>query len=185
MSPRVSCRSIISSKEEMLQKMSTKRVQEEPPSQSTGEKHFIQAQVIRIIDGDTMEVSINGKKEKIRLIGVDTPEMHESAKLHRDVERTGRDEQTIRELGAKATAFTKSLVKEGGAVRLEYDWDKRDKYDRLLAYVWLDDTRMLNEILICEGYANAYTRYPFKQEYMDRFRGCEKEARESQRGLWK
>lgn len=132
-----------------------------------------------------MEVSINGEKEKIRLIGVDTPEIHESQKLHRDAQRTRKDEKTIIELGAKASSFAKSLVKKGDQVRLEYDWSRRDKYGRLLAYVWLDNTRMLNDILICEGYANAYTQYSFKQEYMDRFRDCENNARESHRGLWK
>jgi len=163
---------VFSSKDEMLNKIRTRRVQEYPPTQSIGKKHLIEAQIIRIIDGDTMEVSINGQKEKVRLIGVDTPEIHESQKLHRDAQRTGKDEKTIRELGAKASSFAKSLVKKGDLVRLEYDWDKRDKYDRILAFVWLEDGRMLNETIICSGYGNAYTLFPFKQEYMDRFLAC-------------
>lgn len=173
-----------SSKDEMLQRMNSKAAPEKSPSQSSDEKYRVKAQVIEIIDGDTLKVFIGGEIVSVRLIGVDTPEIHESAKLHRDVQRTGRDEQTIKELGAEASAFTKSLISTGDYIRLEYDQDKWDKYNRLLAYVWLDNTRMLNEILICEGYANAYTQYPFKQEYMDRFRNCEREARELEKGLW-
>ena len=174
-----------SSKEDMLQKMKVGNAQEERPDQSISGNNLIEAQVISVTDGDTLNLFIGREKVTVRLIGVDTPEFHESQKLHRDAQRTGNDEKTIIELGAKASSFAKSLVKKGDQVRLEYDWDKRDKYGRRLAYVWLDNTRMLNEILICEGYANAYTQYPFKQEYMDRFRNCERDARELQKGLWK
>ncbi|HEV8715622.1 MAG TPA: thermonuclease family protein [Candidatus Binatia bacterium] len=69
-------------------------------------------------------------------------------------------------------------------VQLEYDQQLGDKYQRLLAFVWLSDGRMLNETIICEGYANALTRYPFRQEYMDRFRACERVVREQRKGLW-
>lgn len=67
---------------------------------------------------------------------------------------------------------------------LEYDQDPRDKYQRLLAFVWLPDGRMLNETIICEGYAVALTRYPFRADYQERFRGCERQARERNKGLW-
>ena len=63
--------------------------------------------VKRVVDGDTLLLT-NG--ERVRLIGVDTPEVHESKKLHRDAERTGRDIKTIKALGKRASAFTKSLV---------------------------------------------------------------------------
>ena len=128
----------------------------------------------RVVDGDTLVLS---NDERVRLIGVDTPEVHESAKLYRDAERTEQDVTTIRALGKQASAFTKSLIPSGTQVRLEYDQQPRDKYNRLLAFVWLPDGRMVNETIICEGYANAYTRYPFKQEYyIDRFRACERQA---------
>jgi micrococcal nuclease len=143
------------------------------------------ATVVRVVDGDTLEISLGGRQEKVRLIGVDTPEVHESEKLHRDAARTRQDEATIRALGKRASNFTKSLVRAGDQVRLEYDQQQRDRYRRLLAFVWLADGRLLNEVIICEGYANAYTRYPFKQEYMDRFRACERQAREQGKGLWK
>jgi len=142
------------------------------------------ATVERVVDGDTLEISLNGLKEKIRLIGVDTPESHQSAKLDRDAERTGQDKQTIRALGKQATAFTQSLAPPGTTIRLEHGQEARDRYGRVLAFVWLPDGTMLNEQIICQGFGNAYTRFPFKQEYMDRFRACEQEARAAKRGLW-
>jgi micrococcal nuclease len=136
------------------------------------------ATLVRIVDGDTLEIELNGQTEKVRLIGVDTPEKYESDKLHRDAARTGQDEKTIRALGERSSDFTKSLVKRGDAIQLEYDQPPRDKYQRLLAFVWLSDGWMLNEMIVCEGYGSALTRYPFRQDYMDRFRTCERHARE-------
>lgn len=140
--------------------------------------------VTRVVDGDTLEVMLDGRLERIRLIGVDTPEFYESDKLHRDAARTGRDEATIRALGKRASDFTKSLVHAGDRVQLEYDQQRRDRYKRLLAFVWLPNGQMLNEVIVCEGYANAYTRYPFRQDYLERFRACERQAREAGKGLW-
>ena len=86
------------------------------------------ATIVRVVDGDTIEVKLNDQKEKVRLIGVDTPEKFESDKLHRDAAHTGQDEKTIRALGERASDFTKSLVKRGDTVQLEYDQQQRDKY---------------------------------------------------------
>ena len=84
--------------------------------------------------------------------------------------------------GKEAYLFTKRMV-EGKEVRLEYDWQKRDKYGRLLAYVYLTDWTFLNAEIIKQGYVFAYTKYPFK--YMEEFRVYEREARENRMGLWK
>ena len=67
-------------------------------------------------------------------------------------------------------------------VRLEYDWQRKDKYDRTLAYVYLEDGTFVNAEIIKQGYGHAYTRFPFK--YLEEFREYEKEARENGRGLW-
>ncbi len=122
--------------------------------------------VIRVIDGDTLHLT-NG--EKVRLIGVDTPETRH---LQKPVERFGKE----------AYLFTKKMV-EGKEVRLEFDWQRRDKYGRLLAYVYLTDGAFLNAEIIKQGYGFAYKKYPFK--YLDEFGKFEKEARENGRGLWK
>src|SRR5205814_3546047 len=139
------------------------------------------ATIVRAVDGDTLEVSLSGHQEKVRLIGVDTPEVFESQKLHRDIARTHQDEATIKALGKRASEFTKSLVHAGDTVQLEYDQQARDKYHRLLAFVWLADGRMLNEVLVCEGYTNAYTRYPVRSDYMERFRACERSVGEGKK----
>jgi micrococcal nuclease len=77
------------------------------------------ATVVQVVDGDTLDVALNGRTERIRLIGVDTPEKFESDKLRRDVVRTGQDEKTIKALGQRASDFTKSVVHPGLHVSLE------------------------------------------------------------------
>ena len=121
--------------------------------------------VTRVIDGDTIIIDNN---EKIRLIGVDTPE-------------TVHPNKPVEYFGKQASAFTKGIC-EGKRVYLEYDQTMRDKYGRLLAYVYLENGTHINAEIIKQGYGHAYTRFPFK--YMEEFRGYERYARESGIGLW-
>ena len=126
--------------------------------------------VVRVVDGDTIVVLINGVQEKVRLIGVDTPEIFDPR-------------GSVQCFGEEASAFTKSLL-ENKFVRLEADasQDDSDKYERLLRYVYLDDT-LVNERIISEGYGHEYTyRRPYK--YQTEFKNAEKSARESKKGLW-
>ena len=120
----------------------------------------------RVVDGDTIVVKGIGK---VRLIGVDTPE-------------TKHPRKPVEYFGKEASAFTKGMV-EGKKVRLEYDWQRKDKYNRTLAYVYLEDGTFFNAELIKQGYGHAYTCYSFK--HLEQFRKYEKEARENKRGLWK
>jgi len=120
---------------------------------------------IRVIDGDTIELDGG---EKVRLIGVDTPETKDPRK-------------PVEYFGQEAYEFTKKLI-EGKKVRLEYDQNKIDKYGRTLAYVFLEDGTFVNVEIIRQGYGFAYTKYPFK--YLEEFRAFEREARENRRGLW-
>jgi len=136
--------------------------------------------VVRAVDGDTLKLANN---ERVRLIGIDTPEMHESEKLYRDSRKSGQDAQTIQALGKRAYAFTKALV-EGKTVRLEFDVEKRDKYKRLLAYVYLPDGTFVNAEIVKQGYASLMT-YPPKVKYADEFRRLYQQAREQRLGLWK
>ena len=121
--------------------------------------------VVRVIDGDTLELDGG---ERVRLIGVNTPE---SVDPRRPVEYFGKE----------ASAFTRRLA-EGKRARLEYDYERRDRYRRTLAYVHLEDGTFLNAEIIRQGYGQAYTRFPFR--YADQFRAYEREARENGRGLW-
>lgn len=136
--------------------------------------------VTRVVDGDTLQLET---RERVRLIGIDTPEMHESDKLHRDSQRSGRDEGTIKAMGRKAYEFTRALV-EGKRVSLEFDVEKYDKYDRLLAYVYLKDGTFVNAEIVKQGYASLMT-FPPNVKYVDKFLKLYREARENDRGLWK
>ncbi len=136
--------------------------------------------VKRVIDGDTVQLE-NG--ERVRLIGIDTPEMHESDKLQRDAQRTQQDATTIQKLGKQAYEFTKSLV-EGKRVSLEFDAERYDRYKRLLAYVYLKDGTFVNAEIVRQGYASLMT-FPPNVKYADLFTKLYKEARENRRGLWK
>jgi micrococcal nuclease len=137
--------------------------------------------VTRVIDGDTLKLE-NG--ERVRLIGIDTPEMHDSDKLYRDSKEAGQDIQTIKALGKRAYNFTRNLV-EGRRVRLEFDLERQDKYGRLLAYVYLNDNgTFVNAEIIRQGYASLMT-FPPNVKYADLFLKLYQEAREQKRGLWK
>lgn len=136
--------------------------------------------VRRVIDGDTLQLESG---ERVRLIGIDTPEMHESDKFYRDAQRTKQDIRTIRELGRRAYEFTKNLV-EGRRVSLEFDVEKRDKYDRLLAYVYLKDGTFVNAEIVKQGYASLMT-IPPNVKYADLFLNLYQQARQNKRGLWK
>jgi micrococcal nuclease len=136
--------------------------------------------VTRAVDGDTLVLENN---ERVRLIGIDTPEMHESDKLNRDAQRSGQDVEAIKHLGRQSYEFTKKLV-EGKRVRLEFDVERYDKYKRILAYVYLEDQTFVNAKIVQEGYASLMT-YPPNVKYADLFLKLYQEARQNQRGLWK
>ncbi len=136
-------------------------------------------QVERAVDGDTLKLS-NG--DRVRLIGIDTPESSANPKLYRDASRTGKDVQTILAMGQEAKDFTRKLV-EGKFVHLETDSTPRDKYGRLLAYVFLEDKTFVNAEIVRAGYAHVYT-IPPNVKYQKLFIKLQNEAREKRRGLW-
>lgn len=128
--------------------------------------------VTAVYDGDTLKVRFpTGKEEKIRMIGVDAPEIG-----------TEDDQTRLKALFSKRFAF-KFLYKK--KVKIEYDWEKRDKYGRLLAYIWTKDGTFFNEFVIQQGFASAYTRFKYKSEYKKRFLKAEESAKKRGNGLWK
>jgi len=136
--------------------------------------------VKRVIDGDTLKLS---NDQRVRLIGVDTPELHYSNKLLRDAKRTQRDIKTIQALGRRSSIFTKDLCL-GKKIRLEFDVEKRDKYGRVLAYVYLEDGTFINAKILKEGYGQVMT-IPPNVKYADYFLKLQKEAKANNKGLWK
>jgi micrococcal nuclease len=125
-----------------------------------------QVRVERVVDGDTLLLD---DRARVRLIGVDTPE---SVKPNHPVEP----------FGPEASAFTREFV-AGGDVRLQFDRERKDQYGRFLAYVWVGD-RMLNEELLRAGLARAMLRYHFSESMKRRFRQAQDEAQAAKRGIW-
>ncbi|HSW90296.1 MAG TPA: thermonuclease family protein [Patescibacteria group bacterium] len=126
--------------------------------------------VVEAVDGDTLITNINGKDEIIRLVGVDTPE-------------TKDPRRSVQCYGHEASNFTKKIA-SGRPVRLERDPidDDRDKYGRLLRYVYFEDGTTLNERLVYGGYAFAYEPFPATQ--LEKFKLMEADAKKNNRGLW-
>lgn len=127
--------------------------------------------VVSYSDGDTITVDMNGKQEEIRFIGVDTPETHDPRK-------------NIQCGGPEASAYTKKRISAFGAVRLQSDVlsSNRDRYDRLLRYVYLPDGTLMNRNLIVNGYGFAYTYFPFSKSAQ--FIQAEATAKQTKLGLW-
>jgi micrococcal nuclease len=125
--------------------------------------------VTRVVDGDTIIIDMDGTEERVRLIGVDTPES-----VHPDSEKNVP-------YGEVAASFAREAL-EGKRVRIELDAQERDRYGRLLAYVYTGDG-MFNETLLSEGHAQLAT-YPPNVRYVDAFTALQKDARERGVGLW-
>jgi micrococcal nuclease len=129
-------------------------------------------QVIVVYDGDTIKVRFeNGRVQKARLICIDAPEIEDE-----------RDEVRFLAYTAKRFAFFNLYNKR---IKIEYDWERTDKYGRLLVYVWTEEVGLFNEFILNEGYASVFTKFPFKNEYTKRFIAAERQARKLEKGLWK
>lgn len=147
------------------------------------ETNFESATVIRVVDGDTAVVNIDGNEFKLRMIGVDTPE-------------TVHPSKPVEYYGKEASDFTKNQLVEGTQIYLEKDVSDVDRYGRLLRYVWLDlpadldnpsiedmNTLMFNSMLVSNGYAQLST-FPPDVKYQEHFSVLEKNARDQKTGLW-
>lgn len=129
------------------------------------------ATVVRVVDGDTVVVDIDGHDETVRLIGIDTPE-------------TVKPNSPVECFGPEASAFTKHLLPEGTLVRLERDVEARDDYGRLLAYLYLaGDGTFVNLLLARQGYAALLT-FPPNVAHVDEFVDAAEAARVDGLGLW-
>lgn len=129
------------------------------------------AEIVRIVDGDTIVVSLGGKEEKVRLIGVNTPETVDPRK-------------PVECFGKEAKEYMKQLL-SGKKIRLEADTtqQERDRYGRLLRYIFLENGLLVNQVLIRDGYAYEYT-YDLPYKYQSEFKKAETDARNAGRGLW-
>lgn len=128
------------------------------------------AEVVRTVDGDTLELKLGGKTEKARLLNVDTPE-------------TVAPGRPVEEYGREASAFTKSILKPGTRVYVRTDVEERDRYGRLLLHLYLEDGTWFNALLIRAGYAQLLT-VPPNVDAAAFFKELQARARAEQIGLW-
>lgn len=152
------------------------------PDSDTSSSELVPVSYIRAIDGDTILVILNGVEEKVRMIGVDTPESVHS------------DETKNTVYGEKASEFTKNYLSGYKTLYLQYDEEKRDQYGRILAYVWLNndvdtgdkqnvEESMFNAILLKNGYAVDKVYLP-NEAYADVFQNICDYAELNNVGLW-
>jgi len=122
-------------------------------------------EVVAVIDGDTVKIKVNGEEKSVRLIGVDTPEKNECFEK-------------------EATKRAKELM-ENKRIKLESDssQDDKDKYDRLLRYIYLEDGTLVNKKLIEEGFGAEYT-FKTAYKFQTEFKAAEKMAKEGKMGIW-
>jgi micrococcal nuclease len=139
-----------------------------PSEQASEIASYQAAQVVRVVDGDTIEVEIDGNEYTVRYIGIDTPE-------------TVHPSRGVEPFGPEASARNKQLV-EGKTVRLEKDVSETDRFGRLLRYVYVDGV-MVNATLVAEGLAQVST-FPPDVKYTDMFLELQEQAREDGIGMW-
>jgi micrococcal nuclease len=132
------------------------------------DEHYTPAHVKRVVDGDTILVTVNGQEYRVRYIGVNAPE-------------SVKPDTTPEPYGLKASDYNKQLV-DGRDVCLERDESNEDKFGRWLRYVYLGGA-LVNEQIVREGYARAVTYKP-DVKYQSLLDAAEREARQADRGLW-
>lgn len=126
--------------------------------------------VTHVMDGDTIAVKLKGKVETVRFLLIDTPE-------------TVHPNMPIQPYGPQAHRFTEQLL-TGKKVRLELGKKKRDRYGRLLAYIYTANGKMVNEMLLKKGLARVAYVFPPDTKYVDKFRRIENSARGARKGIW-
>jgi micrococcal nuclease len=131
--------------------------------------NLISAHVAEVVDGDTLKATFNGKEETIRLLLVDTPE-------------TKKPNTPIEPYGPESSQYAKETL-NGKDIRLEIGTSERDKYGRLLAYVWLGN-KTFNEMLLEKGFARVAYVYPPNVKYVDEYRTVQKQAQQKGLGIW-
>ncbi|ARI78622.1 thermonuclease family protein [Halobacillus mangrovi] len=147
-------------------------VNEESSNNKQGEDpldNFPAATVTRVIDGDTMEIEMNGKTEDVRLLLVDTPE-------------TKHPDLPVQPYGRKASQFAEDMLNDK-QVRVEYDGPKRDKYGRLLAYLWIDGENF-NQMLLEQGLARLAYVYDPPYTHYEAFVKAQNRAANANKNIW-
>jgi micrococcal nuclease len=133
-------------------------------------KLLLDAKVERVIDGDTLKINLNGRTETVRLLLIDTPE-------------TVHPNKPVEPFGKEASNFTKQTLPKGSSIQVELGIGERDKYGRLLAYVYKNG-KMINEQLLEKGLARVAYVYPPNTKHIDEFRDIQSKAQKQAIGIW-
>lgn len=152
-------------------------------NESNGKKDISEtlysAKITAVIDGDTVKIQFKDdipdnctKNETVRLIGVNTPELN----LHKD--------EAAEYFAEEAFLYTNRYYKEEVNIQLDNVSAMRDKYGRLLAYIWLCNSTLLNKNLIEDGYGRYYNTFLFNEKYMKEFSEAELQAILAEKGIW-
>ena len=149
------------------------------PEQATSEV----VKVLTVIDGDTLIVSRNNKKETVRLIGIDAPETQDNAKARRDSEKEGKDIRLINAAGNRSLRHLKKYINTGSELRLVYDVTRFDKYGRTLAYAYFGNQELLNLKMVADGFAYPFS-VPPNLKFQKELTYAAKKARQTKAGLW-
>lgn len=140
-------------------------------------------EVVFVYDGDSFQADIGALTQNIRLIGIECAEGTPSPKARREAKRLGITMKEYLTHGDRASAFTRSLLPKGSKFRIEYDKEKRDKYGRLLAYVFLPDGRLLNEEILKAGHGDLF-RSTENIKYKARLETALDHAKKNRLGMW-
>ena len=136
-----------------------------------------------IVDGDTIHVRMQGRLEKVRLLGIDTPEMRDNPKARRDARREGIPLSRLFRRGRAARDYLRRLLPRRAVLRIEPGRRPRDDYGRLLAYVFLPDGTLLNEAVLYAGWGDVML-WDEDTRYRHRLIAARDQARSAGRGLW-
>lgn len=145
----------------------------------------VRAQEVEFVfDGDSFRADMGVLTQSVRMVGIECPEGTASSKARREAKKLGMTMTNYLKYGDQAAAFTSRLLPKNGKFRIEYDVEKRDKYGRLLGYVFTPDGKMVNEELVKAGLA---TLFPTDKnvKYKKRLQAALAHAKKNRLGMWK
>ncbi|MCX5781133.1 MAG: thermonuclease family protein [Elusimicrobia bacterium] len=138
------------------------------------------AKVLKVVDGQSLEIEYDGQKETIYFLGVAIPKLGPGDEIY----KSKKYKKTLKKREKESFKLVKSLVREGDRILIEFDERKWDRLHRFVGYIFVSDGRMLNEEVIKAGYSNVELRPP-NIKYEDRFNQIVKEAKIKKKGIWK
>ncbi len=155
--------------EETMSQENVEPAEEAEPAKTTEDDNFAIATVNRVVDGDTVNIELDGQEETVRLLLVDTPE-------------TKHPNLPVQPFGPEASDFAVEKL-AGKEIQIEFDGPERDNYDRLLGYIWVDGENF-NQLLLEEGLARYAYVYDPPYTHQDEMKQAEQRAREAEIGIW-